>query len=72
MQSIIETIRVLWLRPIYLVSCHAQSEMRTISMHDMKVSWFYQEDRIFFELTAPTKGWVTIGSNPDRSIVRNY
>jgi len=29
----------------------------------MKVSWSFVNDRIYFEMSLPTDGWVTIGFN---------
>ena len=36
---------------------------KTISRNKMKVSWYYKADKIYFEMSAPTDGWVTIGFN---------
>ncbi len=35
----------------------------TITKNNMTVSWRFHEDRIHFEMSAPTTGWVTIGFN---------
>lgn len=45
---------------------------KTISKNKMKISWQYKNDRIFFEMSAPTKGWVTIGINTTSSTKGAY
>jgi len=46
------------------LGCQAQEvNMNTISKNGMKVSWRHTQDRVFFETSAPTDGWVTIGFN---------
>ena len=45
-------------------SCTAQvNSDKSISKDKMKVNWHYENGRIFFEMSAPTDGWVTIGFN---------
>ncbi len=45
---------------------------KTIQKNEMEVSWYYNNDRIFFEMSAPTDGWVAIGFNSNRSITGTY
>lgn len=45
------------------LGCNAQNNMKTLSKNGMNVSWHHEGDRIFFEMDAPTDGWVTIGFN---------
>lgn len=40
-----------------------ENEKKTIQKNGMTVSWYYSQDRIFFEMNAPTNGWITIGFN---------
>ena len=37
--------------------------MKTIEKNGMKVSWTFDDDKIKFEVFAPTRGWVAIGFN---------
>ncbi len=46
------------------IACNAQlSEKNNIEKNGVKVHWHFGNDRIYFEMTAPTYGWVTIGFN---------
>lgn len=48
----------------FSMSCIAQENNgNSISKNKMKVIWQYKNDRIHFEMSAPTDGWVTIGFN---------
>ncbi len=38
----------------------------------MTVSWKYEDNSIYFEMTAPTEGWIAIGFNPDAGITGTY
>ena len=38
----------------------------------MEVSWKYNNDRIYFEIQAPTEGWVTIGFNSNDGMAGCY
>ena len=38
----------------------------------MTVTWNYQDQRIHFEMSAPTKGWLTIGFNTSTSMTGAY
>ena len=46
------------------MSCLAQDKFsKVVEKNEMKVSWHFENDRIFFKMSAPTDGWVTIGFN---------
>ncbi len=44
------------------IACNAQ-QAKTITKNKMTVRWYYESNRIYFEMIAPTTGWVTIGFN---------
>ncbi len=43
-----------------------------VQRNGMKVIWEYRQSRLFFEMTAPTDGWVAIGFNTSEDIIGNY
>jgi hypothetical protein len=54
-------------------SCQAQKEnMKTIDKNGMKVSWYFQNEQIYFEISAPTDGWITVGFNQNSGIQGAY
>ena len=54
-------------------SCKAQKQlMNSVTKNDMTVNWQYQNDRIHFEMSAPTDGWVTIGFNTGSGMIGAY
>lgn len=53
-------------------ACQAQHAMKTVSKNDMQVKWHYKNNRVYFEMSAPTKGWVTIGFNHHPGISQAY
>lgn len=54
-------------------SCTAQNnEQKSITKNKMNVSWHYENDRIYFEMIAPTDGWVTIGFNDKNGMSGAY
>ena len=57
-----------------LVLCISASSNgpKTISKNKMKVSWYHQKDSVYFEMAAPTTGWVTIGFNTNSGIQGAY
>ncbi|MGB0983993.1 MAG: DOMON domain-containing protein [Saprospiraceae bacterium] len=58
---------------LVLGSCQAQKEkMKTIDKNGMKVSWHFENERVYFEVSAPTNGWVTIGFNQNSEIQGAY
>ena len=48
---------------------HCQND---VSKNCMTVSWKYKNERIHFEMAAPTKGWVTIGFNTTQTMAGAY
>lgn len=36
---------------------------KMVVKNEMKVSWYYEKERIFIEMSAPTDGWIAIGFN---------
>ncbi len=55
------------------LQCDAQQiNCKSIKKNDLSVSWYYNEDRIFFEMSAPTNGWLAIGFNSKESIEGTY
>jgi hypothetical protein len=49
---------------ISIIACDAQKEsMKHLTKNGMNVQWHYRNERVFFEMSAPTEGWVTIGFN---------
>tara|TARA_B110000046_G_C13020761_1_gene411030 strand:+ start:4011 stop:4502 length:492 start_codon:yes stop_codon:yes gene_type:complete len=48
---------------------HCQND---VSKNCMTVSWKYKNERIHFEMAAPTKGWVTIGFNATQTMAGAY
>ncbi len=45
---------------------------RKIAKNKMTVSWHFNMNRIHFELSAPTNGWVAIGFNAQMGITNTY
>lgn len=46
------------------VGCYSQkTDIKSLKENRMEVSWHYQNGRIYFEMIAPTEGWITIGFN---------
>ncbi len=52
--------------------CYSQTKMKTITKNGMTVSWEFKSNRIYFEMVAPTDGWVAIGFNNSESTTGNY
>ncbi len=46
--------------------------MKSVQKNGVTVTWEHQNSRIFFEMTAPTDGWVAIGFNTSQDITGNY
>lgn len=46
-----------------LSSTAQETEKQVVTKNGMCVSWYYANNRIFFEMSAPTQGWITIGFN---------
>lgn len=45
---------------------------KEITKNEMTVSWKYVDERIHFEMMAPTTGWVTIGFNATTGMSKAY
>lgn len=50
----------------------ANNEENTVTRNGMTINWSYSGDRIFFEMQAPTQGWVAIGFNDSAEIKGTY
>jgi DOMON domain len=44
------------------------SQTKSIEVNGMTVEWTYKKERIFFTISAPTEGWVTLGFNDKNDI----
>jgi hypothetical protein len=51
---------------------HSQTKMKTITKNGMSISWEFKADRVYFEMVAPTDGWMAIGFNNSESTTGNY
>jgi hypothetical protein len=51
---------------------YSQDKMTSINKNRMTVSWEFKNDRIYFEMIAPTYGWVAIGFNDSENTAGNY
>ena len=66
------------LYPLYLISFLNSDVKRqtgnenSVIKNEMMVSWSYNYDKICFELSAPTKGWLAIGFNKKSTLSGNY
>ena len=55
------------------MGCNAQiNGDKEISKNKMNVSWRFEKGRIFFEMDAPTDGWVTVGFNTQSGTTGAY
>lgn len=55
------------------LACRAQQKnMQKISQNGMTVSWYHQNERIYFGMSAPTDGWLAIGFNVSDNIKGTY
>lgn len=51
------------------IAGHTQiSNMKTISKNGMSINYKYDQDSLFFEVSAPTSGWITIGFNKQQDL----
>jgi DOMON domain len=58
---------------IFTMACKSQQiKMKTIKEKGMVIQWFYQNERVYFEMQAPTTGWVAIGFNTSSDIEDTY
>lgn len=55
------------------IGCNAQKNgAKILSKNKMNVSWYFENERIYFEMSAPTDGWVTIGFNTQSGTTGAY
>ena len=55
------------------IGCDAQKNgAKIVSKNQMNVSWHFGNERIYFEMSAPTDGWVTIGFNTQSGTTGAY
>lgn len=57
---------------ISLTKAYSQKKMNSIEKNGLLVKWEYKADRIYFQLSAPTNGWVGIGFNEHENTTGNY
>lgn len=50
----------------------AQQEFKEIQKNQMVVRWKFDNQRLYFEMEAPTNGWVTIGFNETSALSETY
>ena len=60
----------------FLVYMHSNPDehplQKTITEQGMELTWNYANDRIHFEMAAPTSGWLCIGFNDGPSMTGAY
>ena len=47
-------------------------EPNRIAKNGMELEWHFAQELIWFEMSAPTEGWVAIGFNESQTISGNY
>ncbi|MFH4965714.1 DOMON domain-containing protein [Gaetbulibacter sp. M235] len=59
---------------IFLVSITyaQQKNIQVVATNGMTVRWYFENERIFFEMIALTDGWLAIGLNKDKTIENMY
>ena len=66
-------LTLIWITLAMLLGAISQEyPLKIVLKNEMKVSWNYQQDRIFFEISAPTDGWVAIGFNAGSDLTGAY
>lgn len=50
----------------------SQESMKEVQKNNMTVRWKMGKEHIYFEMEAPTDGWVTIGFNETTSLAGTY
>lgn len=66
------------LYPLYFISLLSNdlnnqfAQLNHVKKNEMIVSWSYKGDRILFEITAPTQGWLAIGFNDKPVLTGTY
>ena len=51
---------------------HQKANMKEVSKNNMTVKWKIEREIIFFEMEAPTDGWIAIGFNETASLAGTY
>jgi hypothetical protein len=54
------------------VSSESKEPEKQLSKNGMTVRWQHQNGRVFFEMKAPTSGWVAIGFNEAAELTGTY
>ncbi|CAD5250518.1 MULTISPECIES: DOMON domain-containing protein [unclassified Imperialibacter] len=72
MKIIITTIGILCGALAMLYNPTPSSQTNIIRKNGMEVIWAHQDDRVQFELKAPTTGWVAIGFNEADQLKNTY
>lgn len=49
-----------------------RNKKKSINTNQMSASWHFEDKRIFFEMSAPTSGWLTIGFNTNDNLKGAY
>ena len=47
-------------------------EKKHVEKNGIEIIWYFAGERIFFELSAKTKGWVALGFDDDHDIAGSY
>ena len=55
-----------------ITQVQTQGKMKEINKNNMKVRWKIEKIYIYFEIEAPTDGWVAIGFNESASLAGTY
>jgi hypothetical protein len=50
--------------PAGMLVDRGRSDISSLSVHDMQLSWRFDEELVYFQLGAPTNGWLGIGFAP--------
>lgn len=67
MKTLITCMLLLSITPI-----HQLNNRKEITNNAMKVRWKIEQGFIYFELEAPTNGWIAIGFNESASLAGTY
>ncbi len=66
------TTVILFLNLMISTTIESMQHNQVITRNKMTVSWSFSNDRVFFETSAPTEGWIAIGFNTQTSITNTY
>ena len=61
---------LLFLFPACASSQEAQG--KSVEKNGMEVRWHHENDRLWLEMKAPTKGWVAVGINESEDLIGSY